>query len=107
MDTLPKKGNIVIDGLRFADDYAFLIEMFGPAFRHVHVETSEQIRKTRFEMREAGGMSFQEAELHPVEQHIQVLRTLAHEVITNNGTVQDLYSHIAGLLPFPYEAVEV
>jgi uncharacterized protein YprB with RNaseH-like and TPR domain/predicted nuclease with RNAse H fold/dephospho-CoA kinase len=104
METLPKNGNIVIDGLRFADDYAFLVEMFGPAFRHVHVEASEQIRKTRFETREASGMSFQEAQLHPVEQHIQVLQPLAYEVISNNGTILELQSRIAHLLP--REAVE-
>ena len=30
----------MIDGLRFPDDHALLVETFGPSFRHVHVATT-------------------------------------------------------------------
>lgn len=100
LETLPDQGNIVIDGLRFADDHAFWIETFGPAFYHVHLEAPVKLRKTRFNNRETNETSFEEAEAHPVEQQISMLRPLAHEIISNRGDIQTLYSKVDHLISY-------
>ncbi|WP_244073633.1 dephospho-CoA kinase [Nitrosomonas sp. PY1] len=98
LENLPQQGNIVIDGLRFSDDHAFWIETFGPAFYHVHLEASAKLRKARFETRETNKLSFEEAEAHPVEQQVSTLRPLAHEIFSNEGKIQSLYSKVDHLI---------
>ena len=98
LKTLPDEGDIVIDGLRFADDHAFWIETFGPAFYHIHLEASIELRKKRFENREKNGVSFEEAEAHPVEQKVSTLRQLAHEIFSNEEDIQTLYSKVDHLI---------
>ncbi|SDZ12445.1 ribonuclease H-like domain-containing protein [Nitrosomonas sp. Nm33] len=98
LETLPGVGDIVIDGLRFADDHAFWIETFGPAFHHIHLESSVELRKTRFENRETNNVSFEEAEAHPVEQQVSTLRPLAHEILSNEEDIQTLYSKVDHLI---------
>ncbi|TXI40220.1 MAG: dephospho-CoA kinase [Nitrosomonas sp.] len=98
LETLPDQGDIVIDGLRFADDHAFWIETFGPAFYHIYLEAPVELRKTRFNNRETNETSFEEAEAHPVEQQISMLRPLAHEIISNEGDIQALYSKVDHLI---------
>ena len=100
LETLPNQGNIVIDGLRFADDHAFWIETFGPAFYHVHLEAPVELRKTRFKNRETNETSFEEAEAHPVEQQISMLRPLAHEIISNEGKIETLYSKVDHIISY-------
>ncbi|SDX69140.1 ribonuclease H-like domain-containing protein [Nitrosomonas halophila] len=92
LKTLPEKGNIVIDGLRFPDDHAFWVEVFGPAFSHIHIDASMELRRLRFENRESSPMSFEEAEAHPVEKQVASLHALAHHVLTNEKSFQNLYS---------------
>ncbi len=102
--SLPATGNIVIDGLRFPDDHAFLAEAFGPAFRHVHVDAATALRARRFRGREGQGNSFAQADGHPVEVQIPALRKLAHTMIANEGTLADLETQLINLLPA--EAIE-
>lgn len=100
LETLPDQGDIVIDGLRFTDDHAFWIETFGPAFYHVHLEAPVELRKIRFKNRETNETSFEEAEAHPVEQQISTLRPLAHEIISNEGNIETLYSKADHLISY-------
>jgi uncharacterized protein YprB with RNaseH-like and TPR domain/predicted nuclease with RNAse H fold len=39
---ISKKTNILIEGLQFPEDHALLVEIFGPRFRHLHIETDSQ-----------------------------------------------------------------
>ncbi len=94
IELLPSDGNLVIDGLRFPDDHAFLIECFGPAFRHIHVVSAEEIRQPRFASREGGGPSFAEAEAHSVESHAQELRDLAHAEICNETSLEAFQAQV-------------
>jgi dephospho-CoA kinase len=102
--SLPAIGNIVIDGIRFPDDHAFLAEAFGPAFRHVHVDAAPEFRARRFTRREGRGNSFAQAAGHPVEAQIPALRELAHTMIANEGRLADLETQLTDLLPA--EAIE-
>lgn len=98
LEMLPEKKDIVIDGLRFADDHAFWVETFGPAFYHVHIEASSEHRKSRFENRESSGVPFKEAQAHPVEQQVSTLQKLAHELVANENTIQHLHTEMDRLI---------
>lgn len=102
LETLPQDGAIVIDGLRFPEDHALLVETFGPAFRHVHIEASEQLRNTRFKTRKIGGKDLRNAQRHPVEQQVGDLLQFSHAVITNDDTLQSLRNHLDMLVQTNY-----
>ena len=75
---------IVIDGLRFPDDHAFMVERFGAAFRHVFIDAGAEIRRSRYAEGDVGE-SFDAASSAPVERRVSELRALAHEVFVNEG----------------------
>ena len=77
-------GRVVIDGLRFPDDHAFMVERFGAAFRHVFVDAGADIRRSRY-AKEGDGVSFDEASSAPVECRVCELRSLAHEIFVNEA----------------------
>jgi uncharacterized protein YprB with RNaseH-like and TPR domain/predicted nuclease with RNAse H fold len=82
---LPTDQDLTIDGLRFLEDHAFMVESFGPAFLHVHVNAATILREKRYV--EDGGTAegFQRAIQHPVEAGIPRLAPLAHVVLKNEG----------------------
>ncbi len=57
---------IVVDGLRFPDDFACRAEQFGANFRHVFVSAEKSIRRCRFEKKD-NNLNFAEASGAPVE----------------------------------------
>ena len=77
-------GRIVIDGLRFPDDHAFLVERFGARFRHVFIDAGTDVRCSRYEDRD-GDVSFGDASGAVVERRVDEMRSLAHEVFVNQG----------------------
>lgn len=83
---------VVIDGLRFPDDHAFLTETYGAQFLHIHVVTSRELRKARFEARE--GSDFEMASSQPVEQKSGDLERFARDVVENNGEIDAFYRAI-------------
>ncbi len=87
VERLPEDQNLVIDGLRYPEDHAFLTETFGPGFRHVHVKASNKIRKTRFIADGYTEADFEAASAHAVEQKIGILEGLAHCCVLNERTV--------------------
>ena len=82
---------IVIDGLRFPDDHAFMVERFGAGFRHVFVEAGADLRCSRYE---DGGpnVSFDDASGALVERRVGEMRSLAHEVFVNQGDLSAVLS---------------
>ena len=91
---LPKSGHLVIDGLRFPDDHAFLVETFGHSFLHLHLEAPEQLRRLRYDQRAGKSGDFFRAEAHPVEGAIDKLRELAHCVLRNDQGIDALHAQI-------------
>jgi len=94
---LPEKGNLVIDGLRHPEDHAFMVEAFGPAFVHVHINSSEDIRAQRYISNGFTVDEFTKACNHHVEMEIEKLQHLAHVTISNDGDLDVLKSSIATL----------
>ena len=75
---------IVIDGLRFPDDHAFMVERFGARFRHVFIEAGADVRCSRYEDGDTD-VSFDDASGASVERRVGEMRSLAHEVFVNQG----------------------
>ncbi len=98
LETAPKTGDIVIDGLRFPDDHAFLAEAFGPGFLHIHLDAAPELREQRFAARQADNVPFTCAEAHPVEQRVHELRPLAHVAMPNESDFPMLQATVAGAL---------
>jgi uncharacterized protein YprB with RNaseH-like and TPR domain/predicted nuclease with RNAse H fold/dephospho-CoA kinase len=96
--SLPDTNNIVIDGLRFPEDRAFLIEKYGPGFLHIHLDSPITIRRERYLSKGAALEDFITAVIHPVEAGVTRLAPLADIVITNNGTMENFLSSIASLV---------
>lgn len=89
-----KDKNVVIDGLRFPEDHAFMVELFGPAFLHLHIQASESLRKVRYLAEGNTAAAFEAAIEHPVEAKIPFLRALAHVVIANEASTDALEQEV-------------
>jgi dephospho-CoA kinase len=83
VNALPKDRDLVIDGLRFPEDHAYLAESFGPAFIHINVAAAEPIRKKRYIKDGGTGADFDLAAKQPVEAKIPLLAAAAHAHINN------------------------
>lgn len=80
---------VVIDGLRFPEDHAFLTEVFGAQLLHLHVVAPHTLRKQRFLKREGAKAAFELQESHTVEQQTSRLGELARDVVDNQGSLND------------------
>jgi len=89
-------AKLVIDGLRFPDDHAFLVEIFGWKFDHLHINVSRNIRKARYEARESA--DFDLASVHQVESQAQTLEQLASIVVNNDSTLVSYEGQLTNLL---------
>ena len=84
----------VIDGVRFPDDRAFLIEAFGPSFKLHYVEAAAQIREQRMLALRGENMSFRHAAKSKTEREISGLKNFATSVLENNSTLEALYNQV-------------
>ena len=91
---LPQKGNLVIDGLRFPDDHALLVETFGPSFCHIYVAAPSSVRQERFVSLGGTQKQFAKTNAHPVEADVDKLASLAHVVVENTHSVESFISRI-------------
>ncbi len=86
-------ADVTVDGLRHALDYETLKDSFSTAFRLLYIDSPPQLRFERLNRKGkyADFASFDAADSHAVEQHIESLRANAAVVIRNEGSLQDLY----------------
>jgi uncharacterized protein YprB with RNaseH-like and TPR domain/predicted nuclease with RNAse H fold/dephospho-CoA kinase len=94
LETVAERSRIVIDGLRFPEDHAFLRETFGPGFIHVHLTAPQGLRGKRYAPIRGSWNEFLKAENHEVESQVEKLRSLADVVIDNDGDIRDLEAAI-------------
>lgn len=85
---LPNYGDLVIDGLRFPEDHAYLVERFGPRYTHIHLEAPESIRKKRYRKSRPSDREFEKAVRHVVEFNVKRLSGLAHCRLGNAGKIE-------------------
>ncbi|MBC2664308.1 ribonuclease H-like domain-containing protein [Novosphingobium flavum] len=94
---------IVVDGLRFPDDHAFLKEKFGFRFHHIHVSAPDEVRRARYAERLElpplqAATAFDEANASEVERMVPTLRPLAEQTVFNVGTKDDMAALLLSLL---------
>ncbi|TSA19014.1 MAG: DUF429 domain-containing protein [Betaproteobacteria bacterium] len=98
LQQLPATGNLVVDGIRFPEDHALLVEAFGPAFFHLHIGASYKVRRDRYKARENMAAKFEVADFHPVEKHADELAGMANLVIDNEDTLDRFNSRVEQLV---------
>lgn len=87
----------VVDGLRHSEDHALLVENFGPAFEHIHVDASHDERRARYLAAGYSASDFKAADSHNAEVEVGKLSGLAHKLVENNSTIEDFTSSIDAL----------
>ena len=96
--SLGDNSKVVVDGLRHPEDHAFLIEKYGPASRHVFIEASESVRRNRCKKRRMLVRDFVEAQKHPIESKVNLLKKLASSTLANEGTIRGFHKGIRELI---------
>ncbi len=88
---LGDEDRVVIDGMRFPEDHAFMVEAYGPGFRHIHIDANESVRKKRYTKGKLSVAEFKKAITHPVERNTTTLKRIADSVVENDGGIKALY----------------
>lgn len=89
---------VVIDGLRFPEDHATLVECFGPAFRHIYIECDQKVRDNRKTLGGEEDIPLDKALQHNVESRISQLSSLSNNRIDNDSTKDSLFRTIEEVL---------
>lgn len=92
--------NIVVDGLRFPEDHALLVETFGLKYTHLFVSADVAKRKQRYIRRlgkpePEGSEEFDAASNSDVEGRVDELSVLANLHFCNNVELSDVERHLA------------
>ena len=90
---------IVVDGLRFPDDYAYFVERFGMGFSMIFVDADEDTRRLRYGARNHD-IGFKRASDAAVEGRVRQLQSLATEVFVNQGTFEGLEKYAEKVADF-------
>lgn len=85
---------LVIDGLRFPEDHAFLTEIYASQFLHVHVVAPKEVRRRRFARREGGAALFDRQEQHVVEIQFETMEALARDIVANRDAVNSYFAEL-------------
>jgi dephospho-CoA kinase len=91
---LDRSRSASIDGLRHSIDFECLSKAFSPAFGMVFLEAGEELRYARLKQRYATFEAFQVADSHPVEAHIDGLRSLATLTLLNESSLENLHERL-------------
>ncbi|MBW1783147.1 MAG: DUF429 domain-containing protein [Deltaproteobacteria bacterium] len=94
----PGSRNMVIEGLRYPEDYALMVESFGPSFLHLHIEAPFTIRQNRIKERGIKDIPIQQSMSSPTEAMINELRKLANHTICNEQELSQLNVQIDRIL---------
>lgn len=87
-------GDVAVDGLRHPLDYETLSAKFSASFHLLYIESPARMRCARLESKYKDFASFDAADSHPVEQHIDSLRRTAAYLIHNERSVENLYTAV-------------
>ena len=100
---LPNHGNIVIDGLRHPDDHSYLVETFGHAFLHIHLDAPQEVLLERYIANGNSKEDFIKAISHPVEMNVHKLSSLAHVIINNTSSIESFKTKIINTINTIYK----
>jgi dephospho-CoA kinase len=87
-------GDVAVDGLRHPLDYDTLSKSFPSSFHLIFIDSPAQTRFARLRLKGKyqAFSSFETADSHPVEQHIDSLQANAQRVIYNEHSLDNLYA---------------
>lgn len=94
VEKVDDKQFVVIDGIRFLEDISYLREVFGPAYFHIHVEASVEIRSKRMANKGDENLTLQETRKSITEHEILYLKEKSDLVVQNNSSKKKLYDKI-------------
>lgn len=94
LEIIEGQTKFVIDGMRFLEDRALMIETYGPSFKHIHLKASKKNREKRIRNQNSDSQIFN----HKVEGEIKLVEKTAHYVINNDKTLDELYGTLNDLL---------
>jgi dephospho-CoA kinase len=86
--------NIVIDGLRFPEDHALMVETFGPSFMHLHIDTPFKLLDPRIKDREIEDIPLNKSIKNPIEFMVNDLKKLSSHIISNDEDLPHLYEQV-------------
>lgn len=92
------KQKVIVDGLRFPEDHATLVEAFGPRFKHMHIKCYQEIKTLRRAQRGGDQSTLLKAMSHEVEKGISQLTVLAHHQIQNDASKEELFEKIENII---------
>jgi dephospho-CoA kinase len=95
---IPPHSDCAADGLRHPIDFDSLTKAFPSHFCLLFIDCAQETRWQRLRSRYPECEDFARADSHPVEQQIENLRGKAFDSITNDGSLDELYSKIDRLL---------
>ena len=94
-------GKIVVDGLRFPEDYSSLAERFGIQFALIYIDADKSKRRTRYiNLHNADHLQFEEASAATVEREVFCLKELANLIVINHGSKKDLERHATSIIQY-------
>lgn len=91
------EGQVVIDGLRYPEDHAFWVELYGPAFRHICIEAPTDIRAIRYVNAGNSPEAFLLADSHGAEAHVKDVSRLAAAIIVNDTDLEGFRRRVRAL----------
>ena len=91
---IKSENKAVVDGLRFPEDRATLIENFGPGFIHLHIDCEQKIREQRISIAGEEDIPLSKALHHEVENGVSSLSKLADQWVSNNSSKEDLFQAV-------------
>lgn len=96
-------NKIVVDGLRFPEDHAFLVEKFGFSFHHIFVEANDKDRSQRYIDRsnlatKEAKSDFEKASASNVERMIPAMKGQAHQIFLNKMPETDITISVLRIL---------
>jgi uncharacterized protein YprB with RNaseH-like and TPR domain/predicted nuclease with RNAse H fold/dephospho-CoA kinase len=92
---------IVVDGLRFRQDHAFLTERFGARFLHLHIIAETNRRRERYDREHPEDTPFDQSDVDPVESEVDDLAQLAGVTVDNSANIDDLRKALREIVEGP------
>ena len=94
LESIAEKKCAVVDGLRFLEDHALMVESYGPSFTHLFVSAPLEMRLERLSKNSSEGINLNLLMEHPIETEISQLQRFAYSSIMNDRTKKALYRQI-------------
>lgn len=85
---------LVIDGVRFREDVAYLREQYGPGVTHIHIESTEAARAKRLAKSDREDIELKMASKSETEREVAELASLADYCINNSNSKRKLLEAI-------------